>query len=840
MLGVLRVAAALEQASGYATDVMDLSGLGEMEPAIRAYLADHGTADAYGISATMPQMPAAFAITAILRRLAPDATVILGGAHPTLVNAAARNGVTRSIAMRQQMIDAFDVVVAGDGERAIFEALRPGSAGVVDADVPGSNLFLTADQLGETPWPSRHLIDLQSYHCWVDGVPATSVIAQLGCPFRCGFSLTGDTLVFTERGPVPMRELATGVGLAKSCDHGPSMLAYPTNIRVATPGGHGLATEAIAEGLRPVIEVEVEGGLSITATAEHKFLVVQNADVVWRTAGTLSIGDVMVVRAPALPEATDLLPLVPPVLPETPPGGFEPKAHHTMPAVLGEDLAWLAGFVVGDGSIPADDRPSFHVCVTDDVRDKLTSIIAAQFNVTLAVSSASNTDQMDHGWVHSRLAREVLVQSIGIDPHDKFKIPASVWRYTPSNGVAYLVTASKQLADHVAYALLVLGRGCPTLRTVEGARFGKDTVHYRVGTLQNDRIPTTKGLYRSAKSNSWHWRTFRSQRNKGVRRRTLRASGLTHPLDRDGWYYVRVTDLTRPLIQQPVFDITVPGEEAFVANGFVAHNCGGRNSPTFRRVRLRGVDDIVNELTELHTRYGYHAFMFLDDELNVSRSYLDLLRAIAQRQRDLGVEWRLAGLLKSELFTQEQADLMYVAGFRKLLVGFESGDPTMLLNMQKNATRAHNTKAVEMAHRAGLKIKALMSLGHPGESEASIGRPKDWLLEVEPDEFDATVLTVYPGTPYHDEAIETSPGVWTYTAKGGDRVHARSIDQTKDTPYYKGIPGQYQSYVWTDHLTAVDLVQLRDALETDVRARLQIAWPAAVAELNFEHSMGQS
>lgn len=454
MLGVLKVAAALEVAE-HRVRVLDLSGVAA-DDFHGEILAEHeyGESDVYGITATMPQMPAAFAIRDILKS-ETSSRVILGGAHVTIMNASARLGSHRALAMRHELMEAFDCLVAGDGERAVFRALDSSAPKLIDADVPSSTLFLTAADLAASPWPARHLIDLSSYHCFVDGRPATSVIAQLGCPFRCGF-------------------------------------------------------------------------------------------------------------------------------------------------------------------------------------------------------------------------------------------------------------------------------------------------------------------------------------------------------------------------------------------------CAGRSSPTFRRVRTRPVEDIVAELIHLDETYGYRAFMFLDDELNVNRSFLDLLRAFRDTQDRRGVEWRLCGLLKSELFTQEQADLMHAAGFRKILVGFESGHPRILDNMQKNATVEDNTRAVEMAHRAGLRIKALMSLGHAGESPETIEATRQWLLAARPDEFDATVLTIYPGTPYHDQAAEFTPGVWTYTAKNGDRLHAGTVDQRVDVPYYKGVPGHYQSFVWTDHLSSDDLVSLRDALERDVRQRLGIPWPADAASVQYEHSMGMS
>ncbi len=147
---------------------------------------------------------------------------------------------------------------------------------------------------------------------------------------------------------------------------------------------------------------------------------------------------------------------------------------------------------------------------------------------------------------------------------------------------------------------------------------------------------------------------------------------------------------------------------------------------------------------------------------------------------------------------------------------------------------------MEIARRHGLKVKALMSVGHPGESEDTIRATRDWLLEVRPADFDATVITTYPGTPYFDEAVETQPGVWTYTcAKSGDRLHSLEVDYREVSEYYKGVPGEYTSYVYTDHLTAADLVEQRDALEAAVRHALGIPYNAGAAALRYEHSMGQ-
>ena len=460
-LGILKVAAVLEH-FGMTVEMLDLSGVANYEEAIRSYAAT-SAAKVFGLTATTPQMLAVGKIQQVLRETRPDAKLILGGPHVTLVHAAARKEQARREPGRatralEQLSGRFDVLVAGDGEVAIFRALEDDAPPIIDADDPKSDLFLDSKRLTEMPFPARHLVDVDSYHYSVDGVPAISLIAQLGCPFSCGF-------------------------------------------------------------------------------------------------------------------------------------------------------------------------------------------------------------------------------------------------------------------------------------------------------------------------------------------------------------------------------------------------CGGRNSPSLRRVRMRTTESVVREIVHLHKTYGMNGFMLYDDELNVNPKMVELMAAIAAAQRELRTEFRLRGFIKSELFTDAQADAMYQAGFRWILVGFESGSPRILTNINKKASLADNTRCVEIARRHGLKVKALMSMGHPGESEQTVLETHQWLLDVKPDDFDVTIITTYPGTPYYDEAVAhpSIPGEWTYTyAKTGDRLHMSELDYMQVADYYKGDPdGGYRAFVWTDALSSDDLVRLRDFVERDVRARLGIRFNPGAPAIQFEHSMGQ-
>ncbi len=271
--------------------------------------------------------------------------------------------------------------------------------------------------------------------------------------------------------------------------------------------------------------------------------------------------------------------------------------------------------------------------------------------------------------------------------------------------------------------------------------------------------------------------------------------------------------------------------------------CTGRDVDSYRRVRLRTIDSVLAEILHVHKTYGIRGFMWFNDELNVDRNLVSNMDAITRLGEEVGVEWRMRGFVKSELFTKEQAEAMYRAGFREILVGFESGSDLILKNIQKRATRDQNSRCVEIARSAGLRVKALMSIGHPGESEKTIRETERWILDTGPDAFDLARITVYPGSPYFNEARK-SPSLrdaWTYTINGHS-IHSYEVDYTRDFLFYKGRHTDSvefnRFYAFTDHLSASELTHIKMELEDSLREKLGQPYPEDAPGIEFEHSMG--
>ena len=301
----------------------------------------------------------------------------------------------------------------------------------------------------------------------------------------------------------------------------------------------------------------------------------------------------------------------------------------------------------------------------------------------------------------------------------------------------------------------------------------------------------------------------------------------------------------RDLIDMSTYHYNVDGRDAQslimqLGCPFNCYFCSGRNVPSFRKLRTRTAEHVLGEIDEVVRKYSKTGFMFYDDELNISNEgLLILLEELVKYQEKNNLNLRFRGFVRTDLFTQEQADMMYRAGFRELLSGVESGSDSMLEAMNKGTTSEVNRRWIDRCRKSKIRTKALMSLGHPGESEQTISDSLDWILHTRPDEVDWTIITEYPGSPYFDESVQQDSDVWVFTNKRtGAVLYSKEVNYTEESNYYKGIPGSYTSFVWTDFISAKRLVEMRDLCEKISRAVLDLPPIQNIVAEQFEHSMG--
>lgn len=158
-LGLLYLGAVLEE-NGVEAEVVDLNFHNDLSSLEKI------DADFYGVYCSSPLIKSALAVNSFIKETHPDATRIVGGPHATCVP--------------EDLVDHFDKVIVGEGERAILIALKNKTRKIIRK--------LPIHDLDSLPYPARHLAPIKEYHRRVNGLHSTGIITARGCPHgRCAF-----------------------------------------------------------------------------------------------------------------------------------------------------------------------------------------------------------------------------------------------------------------------------------------------------------------------------------------------------------------------------------------------------------------------------------------------------------------------------------------------------------------------------------------------------------------------------------------------------------------------------------------------------------------------------
>ncbi len=190
---------------------------------------------------------------------------------------------------------------------------------------------------------------------------------------------------------------------------------------------------------------------------------------------------------------------------------------------------------------------------------------------------------------------------------------------------------------------------------------------------------------------------------------------------------------------------------------------------------------------------GYRAVMFYDDTFTLEEKRVE---AIGKLLKERNLTWRAFG--RADRITERMASLLAEYGCVEIGLGVESGSEAILHNIGKRTRPEDNTLAVERLRAVGVRTKAFMIVGLPGETEETAEETEHWLRSVRPDDYDVTIFVPYPGTP-----IWNKPQNYDVSWDGMEA----------SLMWYKGVPGHYSSLVWTSGLSRQRIAEIRDRLE---------------------------
>jgi ribonucleoside-diphosphate reductase alpha chain len=440
-----------------------------------------------------------------------------------------------------------------------------------------------------------------------------SLLAPTGC-------LTPDSMITTDRGLVRLGELGDVYG-----DQWQDL-----DLGVSTDEGPRSATKFFVNGEEPTRLIRTEGGYRIQGTLAHRIKILDPAtgDWHWRRLADIEPGDIVPLQLGTLIGEPHRVPL--PVLDQA----YYTGDHQLrVPDALTPELAELVGYFMGDGSLHAK---GVRMCVADrdlDVAERLGVLAKEVFGLSPVMRACEGYHEVTlqsvraaRWWQAAGFAKTVpeaghvgkgwvpRVPSAILEANDPVVYAAFLRGLfeadgTVLEGVPSVSTAHEEFAGEIRSLLLAIGLATTTRRTTSG--WGGDILQVRlrnvdhalnfgevVGFISERKARLLVALEpgSSAKKDLlflsaqvWkdiaptghprHATVMQSLRKTGGVARMLARRLFEETMDMRlgaalGYLFERVASNDDGGIQ-PTYDLSVPSNVTYVANGMVSHNTIG-------------------------------------------------------------------------------------------------------------------------------------------------------------------------------------------------------------------------------------------------------------------------
>jgi hopanoid biosynthesis associated radical SAM protein HpnJ len=284
----------------------------------------------------------------------------------------------------------------------------------------------------------------------------------------------------------------------------------------------------------------------------------------------------------------------------------------------------------------------------------------------------------------------------------------------------------------------------------------------------------------------------------------LKSDGqVVHNPDRE-----LLADMDRLPFVTPVYKRDLRPEDYYI--GYLLHpyvslytGRGCRSRCTFclwpqtvggHRYRTRSVDNVLAEAALARELFPQMKELFFDDD-----TFTDdrpRAEAIARGLGRLGLTWSCNA--KANV-PRETLQVLKDNGLRLLLVGYESGNQQILINIKKGLRVERARRFAADCRDLGITVHGTFILGLPGETKETIQETIRFAREVNPHTIQVSIAAPYPGTELYRQAVENG---WlpadddgtTLVSSDGTQVAALSYAHLEHTEILDSVDAFYKRF----------------------------------------------
>ncbi len=171
---------------------------------------------------------------------------------------------------------------------------------------------------------------------------------------------------------------------------------------------------------------------------------------------------------------------------------------------------------------------------------------------------------------------------------------------------------------------------------------------------------------------------------------------------------------------------------------------------TGRKIRLRSLDSVVEEIKLLQGKYGVREIHIEDDNFTADKHFVE---SFCQRLIDekINIHWFCSSGVRLDLLDSHMLEMMKKAGCYNVTIAIESGVERVLKKMKKGLSLRQVERAVEMLNKCGFEPIGLFMLGFPGETKEDMEETIRFSLRLKLKRAQFAIFHPLPGTEIYEE-----------------------------------------------------------------------------------------
>jgi len=170
-----------------------------------------------------------------------------------------------------------------------------------------------------------------------------------------------------------------------------------------------------------------------------------------------------------------------------------------------------------------------------------------------------------------------------------------------------------------------------------------------------------------------------------------------------------------------------------------------------RAMRCRSPQNVFEEVQWIVKNIPQAKEISFDDDTFTAD--INHAREVAKRLKPLGISWTINARANCDY---ETLKIMRQAGLRHVVVGYESGNDTILKNIKKGINKEQAIRFTKDCQKLGLSIHGAFIMGLPGESRATIAETIEFAKRLDLNSIQASLASPYPGTEFYDLCVENN------------------------------------------------------------------------------------